>query len=528
MTVFKKFPIYAGIVFIGLMAPSCKKTLDVLPFTSFSDATAFTTPARIEAAMNGVYDAAQSGFYAGGQVRGYPFGAASVEQGDVRGEDVLNQALFYQISYEATYNTVSANQEFMFNTLYALINKANLMIEGVTEAQANGIVTQAVANQYIGESRFLRALAHHELVINFARPFADANGSKLGIIYRETGVNSAAEAEESKAQKRTTVAENYAKILADLDFAEQNLPAVIQKTFRASKGGAIALKTRVKLHMRDWPGVISEGAKLITGTTSFTSPIGGYRLMPNPGDPFILPSATDENIFSIRNAAADNPGVNGALANMFGNPATGGRGLVAISPIIFNLPEWLCDDRRRSLLVTTGTGNRINYLTTKYKDPATSSDPAPVIRYAEVLLNVAEAEARTGTGVSARGLALLNAVRNRSLMNATTQQYTLASFTSQDALIRAILAERRIEFLAEGRRWPDIHRLALDPVSGITGIPAKIGTGMATTANYSCGAGSSVYTTAIAAIPYSDRRFILPIPLSETQQNPNYEQNPGY
>jgi hypothetical protein len=279
--------------------------------------------------------------------------------------------------------------------------------------------------------------------------------------------------------------------------------------------------------MQDWQGVIAEGDKLVPASAPFVSPIGGYRLMPNPGDPFVLPGTTDENIFSIRNAATDNPGVNGALANMLGSPATGGRGLVRISPIAFNLQEWNCDDKRRSLLETIGTGNAINYVTTKYKDPATSSDPAPQIRYAEVILNLAEAEARNSATGSLRAIALLNAVRNRALADPATQQYTVASFLTSTDLIGAILVERRIEFLAEGRRWADIHRLAPDPVFG-GGIPAKIGTGAATTSMYQCEAGSSVYTTAVAAIPYSDRRFIWPIPLSETQENPDFEQNPGY
>src|SRR5690349_14573760 len=95
-----------SLLLAGTMTFSCKTVLDVLPYTSFSDATAFTSPARVEAAMNGVYDAAQSGFYAGGAVRGYPFGAANIEQGDMRGEDMNNDQLFYQITYEATYNTV--------------------------------------------------------------------------------------------------------------------------------------------------------------------------------------------------------------------------------------------------------------------------------------------------------------------------------------------------------------------------------------------------------------------------------------
>ena len=513
-----------GATMVGMMivAPSCKKVLDVTPYTSFSDATAFTTAARVDAAMNGVYDAAQSGFYAGGAVRGYPFGAANIEQGDMRGEDMLNDALFYQVTYEATQTTTSANQQYMFETLYSLINKANLMIEGVAGAVDAGTITQATADQYVAESRFLRALAHHELLIHFARPYADGNGSKQGIIYRQTGINSDAEVQEAKAAKRTTVADNYTKLLADLDYAEQTLPATSsQRPFRATKGAAIALKTRVKLHMQDWAGVITEGNKLVSAAAPFTSPIGGFALTANPGDPFVLPGTSVESIFSIRNASTDNSGVNGALPNMYGSATGGGRGLVRVSPIAFNLPEWPCDDKRRALLTTYTAAGKTNYLTTKYKDPVTSTDPSPQIRYAEVILNLAEAEARQASGVSTRALALLNAIRGRA-----TTPY--AAFATKNDLIKAILMERRIEFLAEGRRWADIHRLAVDATFGTGGIPAKIGTGSATTAMYSCGAGNTTYTTAVAAIPYADRRFIWPIPLTESQVNSSYEQNPGY
>jgi len=212
---------------------------------------------------------------------------------------------------------------------------------------------------------------------------------------------------------------------------------------------------------------------------------------------------------------------------MFGLASAGGRELVRVGPIIYNLPAFRCDDLRRGMMVTTGTGASINYLTTKYVDPATSSDPAPQIRYAEVLLTLAEAEARAGTGVNARALALLNAVRNRAVTVAANQ-YTAASFADKNAFIRAILDERRIEFIAEGKRWADIHRNAVDPDFSTGGIPAKVGTGTPPTTAYSCGAGSAVYTTPVGAIPYADYRFIWPIPASETLVNTNYSQNPGY
>ncbi|WP_290790538.1 RagB/SusD family nutrient uptake outer membrane protein [Flavihumibacter sp. UBA7668] len=530
MNINKSIGVLGITVALSLLTPGCKKALDVLPFSSFTDATAFTSQERVEAAINGVYDAAQSGFYAGGAVRGYPFGAANITQGDMRGEDMLNNALFYQVTYEATYNPTSANQDFMFQTLYALINKANLTIEGVQGAITNNIVTAEIGNAYIGEARFLRALAHHELVVNFARPYRDGNGSQMGIIYREKGINGQAAIEEARAQTRTSVGDNYAKILDDLNFAETNLPETqtgANKTYRASKAAAIALKSRIYLHMGDWPKVVEEGNKLVPATAPFQSAIGGWRLEADPATPFTTGGwQGNESIFSVRNASTDNPGVNGALGNMLGTTATGGRALVRISPILYNLPEWLCTDRRRNMMITITEGTKVNYLSNKYKDPTTSTDPAPQIRYAEVLLNLAEAESRIGGGVSERGLALLNAVRNRSVD--ADAQFGIGDFANKNELISAILVERRIEFAAEGKRWMDIHRNAVDPDFSIGGIPAKIGTGVAGTSFYECGAGSTPYTTAVAALPYSDHRFIWPIPLSELQSNKNYEQNPVY
>jgi len=489
---------------------SCqKKVLELESYNSFSDQSAYTTPERVELAVNGAYDAAQSGFYAGGVVRGYPFGSA-------------------------TYNPTTANNDFMFQTLYSMINKANLTREGVRRAETSGIVSAAAANAYDAECRFLRALAHHELVLNFSRLYADGNGTKDGVIYRETGIDSDAKIEEAKALKRSdfSVATVYQKILEDLDYAETNLPdtrAGNLKNYRATKAAAIALKMRVKLHKGDWPGVISEGAKIVSGTTTFTSPIGAWAL-PASADGAFANNLSSESIFSFKNDATDNAGVNGAIANMLGNPANGARGLLRISPIIWSDPEWLCSDTRRTSLYSTGsTGGVVTSVyTTKYRDYATNSDAAPMIRYAEVLLILAEAEGRSGSGVSAKALALLNAVRNRGVSAANA----FASFQDKNALIRAILKERRIEFLAEGKRWGDIHRLALDPdfapIPG-GGIPAKVGTSHTEVAGtYNCAGPTVAITKSIQAIPYSDRRFIWPISQAEINQNPNFTQNPEY
>lgn len=527
----KKISINAFIILLALLAVTgCKKVLDKNPLNAITDDVAFATADRCLLAMYGVYDAAQSSPFVDGSVRGYPFGAANIEQNDARGEDIINIAAFYQITYQATYNATTANNVGQWGALYALINKANVSIAGFKAASTGGVITAAVATQYEAECLFLRGMAHHEAAVFYCRPYLDGNGDKPGVPYRDFAINSTSAVEQSKTIGRGTVAETYQKILADLDFAETNLPATLTpSTIRATKAAAIALKMRVKLHMGDWAGVITEGAKLVpAGAAPYVSPIGGWSLTASPDDPF-LNNSSAESIFSIRNDALDNTGVNGALPTMLGPANLGARGLVAISPVIYNNTGWLCDDKRRTLLTVSGTNangaTTFNYFTKKYTQYTNRSDFAPQIRYAEVLLVLAEAEARQAAGVSARAVDLLNAVRNRSLATPVTQAYTIDSFAVKNDLIAAILLERRIEFLCEGKRWHDIHRNAVDPAFNVGGIPAKYANASQGAAIYSCG---GAITTGLAAIAYTDFKFIWPIPSSEVIQNPIITQNPNY
>jgi hypothetical protein len=487
-----------------------------------------------------VYDAAQTGGPTLGG-RGYPFGAAYIQQGDNRGEDMVNLQAFYQITYQGTYTPFSANNVAMWDNNYALINKANIAIEGFKKAAASGVLTAAVATQFEAECRFLRALGHHELLIHFARPFLDGNGAALGVPYRDYAVTGGESLERLQKEARPTVAAAYAKLLEDINFAEANLPVTNSggAVIRAQKSAAIALKQRVLLHMGQWANAVAAGNALIPTTvnpatpTSARSLVGNHALTATPNGSFGFTggnSISTENIFSVKNDPLDNGSVNGAPAAMYGSTDLLGRGLVCVSPIIWNNAGWLADDLRRTTLYRNG-GTAIGraIMTTKYTDYSGRGDNTPIIRWAEVLLNQAEAEARVATGVSQRAIDLLNMVRNRSLPS-TANQYTASSFTSRTELVRAILLERRIEFLAEGRRWPDIHRTAQDPITELraSGIPAKVTNGGVTgTTLAQYGIGVAV-TLGQPAIPYSDFRFIWPIPAIEVTTNPVIVQNPGY
>lgn len=525
MMINKNIAVAALALVVLLFSVSCdKKVTDLQPLDRITEAGAFASPERCELSMAGVYDAAQSGFYLSGAVRGYPFGAANVEQGDCRGEDMLNVATFYAITYEATYNPTTANNQYHWETLYSMINKANLMIEGANGAAKKGIISEAKAHEYEGEARFLRALAHHELLIHYARPYAHtADASHPGVPYRTIPVNTSDGLDQAVAQDRNTVKECYDKILEDLNFAESNLPGTrpgSQNITRATAGAANALKTRIYLHMGNWQKVIDEGTNVINK--------GAYALTDSPDGPFVNNEANSESIFAIENTSDDNGGVNGALPVMYS--VSPGRALVALSPIIWNAPFWEPSDLRRTLL---SKDNGRAYFSHKYRKITTQDDYNQIIRYSEVLLNMAEAYTRLSTPNTTEALNLLNQVRNRALTDAALH-YTAASFPTTNDLTRAILNERRIEFLGEGRRWSDIHRLAKDPVFSTGGIPTKVrynntsfaswGPGVDYDANGNYNPGVSM----VPAIPYDDFRFIWPIPQSELNANPTLKQNEGY
>jgi hypothetical protein len=326
---------------------SCKDIIDLKPYSSISESTAFSTPSLIDLSVTGMYQAAQIGNYGGGN-RGYPFGAAFVEQGDCRGEDVVNTQAFYQFTYEGVYNLTSANNSYYWIDSYRLINRANIVIEGVTQAITGNIITATQGNIYIAEAKFFRAITHLELLFHFALPYkATTDASHMGVPFREKAYVTLGAIDEGTTQHRNTVAECYSKIIADLDFAEANLPGKSVrsgnlKLVRATKGAAVAYKTRVYQHMWDWANVITEAQKMIAYTGN-----DAYSITPDPNTPFASPYSNTESVFSMENSATNYPSVNGALPQMYKR-----RLLVNMSPILWRNSSWLTDDKRR--LSTSG------------------------------------------------------------------------------------------------------------------------------------------------------------------------------
>jgi hypothetical protein len=444
--------------FCTLMSVSCQRDLlNPTPQTQVTDASAFDTPSRILNQVLSLYGALKSGQFYGGR---------AIVYGDIRGEDFINETTNLVTAADVWNNNPTNSATAVVNLwsqAYYTINICNIFLEGMA-AKGNTVVSAALAANYNGEAKLIRALCYYTLLQYYARPYADGNGSKPGVPLRLTAIKGAG----SSDLARSTVAEVYAQILKDLNEAETALPltngSAVNNTTRAHRNTAIALKTRVYLSMQQYNNVITEANKIVSATAPFTAATGvAHALQANIANVFTSYTTT-ESILSLPMSATagDNPGTQNQLGFYFYNNGSVGSAEFSMNAngIIANT-NWSATDRRRSFIYKNPVTNK-NYLA-KYTAPSPYTDYAPVIRYAEVLLNLAEARVRSTNTVDAQAVALLSAVRNRSDAAIT---YTTANFANAAALTDAIMLERRIEFVGEGLRNGDLLRL-------LQTIPAK-------------------------------------------------------
>jgi hypothetical protein len=435
----------------GMFYTSCQREkLEPLPQTFIADVTAFDTPDRVANSVRGMYSALKNGSFYGGR---------AVVYGDIRGEDFINETgnlvTGADVWNHNPTNSSANSVEALWAQAYYVINSTNVFLEGM-EAKGAGVVGQALANNYRAEARFIRALSYWQLLQHYARPFADGNGSRPGVPLRLTAIKGPG----SSSTPRATVAEVYTQILADLDFAEQNLPQsyanVTLNTTRAHRNTAISFKTRVYLGMQRYDKVIEEANKIVPQTGPFVATSGVAHALQADITTVFTNYTTTESILSMpmSNTTGDFPGTQNQLGFYFyQNGSTPGSAEYSLNQngIIANT-NWGANDRRRQFIFTNATTNKL-YLS-KYKTPSPYTDFVPVMRWSEVLLNLAEALARTTAGTAnVRALALVNAVRQRSDASAIIVAAT------QQQLIDAIMLERRIEFIGEGLRAFDITRL---------------------------------------------------------------------
>ena len=125
------------------------------------------------------------------------------------------------------------------------------------------------------------------------------------------------------------------------------------------------------------------------------------------------------------------------------------------------------------------------------------------MRYADILL--LKAEALIGKGDFNGAAQIINMTRNRAGLGNLPPSAT----ASKDAILAAYMKERRLELAFEGQRWFDLVRL--DKVEEVMNT-----------------ANDRDPDRLKLAYPFDENSYLMPIPATAMDQNPNLVQNPGY
>ncbi len=426
--------------------------LEPVPETNISDLSAFETTERIEAQVRGIYSAFKSGQYLGGRYQVY---------NSIRGDQFINHRSNSATGLMIWNNNVAAASQEVLNVwavIYTAINRINMFIEGMELYEdiiiEDNLLTRDQYDQFVGEALALRGIAYHHLIQFYAHAY-NRDPNNWGAILRVTAQRSS----EDNHMARATLAETYEQILEDLDMAESLMkdvdgPNNNTTVTQLNKSSVIAFKTRVYLHMNDWQNVIAEANKIVSASAPFAAPSGVQYALNDSFEGIFRNYTSSEAIFSIPMTPTEQPGTQNGLAHFFTPNPSGGNSEYSINQ---ESKVWSSDafphaDARRQLTDTFTMFGEDEIFIAKYlEDP--HLDWAPVMRYAEVLLNLAEAEAMNAGSVNARALDLLNAVFLRSNPGeAPIEINDLSEFTDR------VLLERGMEFLGEGLDNMDIQR----------------------------------------------------------------------
>lgn len=414
-----------------------------------------------------------------------------------------------------------------WNALYLGIKRANLVMERIPENAAN----IENAERLLAEARFLRALYYFELVSLWGDvPLLESVKSEVG------------------GEPRAPAADVYALILNDLDFAASNLPvksAIASDMLgRAPRGAALALEGRVHLMQGNWEEARAAFQSVID--------LNEYELVDNYFDNFMEETENNaESIFEVQfssNSAGSNWGSPGSgdqtwrrqeygwldwnnvlisdrLLNEFedGDPRkdesfyqicdtyNNGQNVVLPGTDQFpNDPEYACGVSDEVAAEQPKHPSRPswrkyeNYYKTASTSCCESGINMNVLRYAEVLVGLAEAQIELGN-ITAPGsgspsaVSLLNQVRQRPSVNMPDIS-TVYDMTSTQGALEALYHEYASEFAGEQVLiYPQVRRLAF----------------------WEDWAGDEA----------SNVNRFLPIPQSEIDSNPEItpaDQNPGY
>jgi len=259
------------IISLAALLSGCSKLTDVLDVTPPNNLTPENVAKNKEGLrnmLNGAYAQLHNQYYYK-ETEYVPGTLAGTMQ---RGTNLPFPDLQYQ---DNNLNPTIASVNNFWMAFYKMINQTNWVIQLANELPA-GELTDIEREQTIAQAKALRGMATFDALRYFGQ-YYDMN-SPYGVLVRTEVVDFT-----NRHLKRSTVAETYKQIIADLDEAINKAPD-FSKPIYFSKTAAKALKARVMLYKGDYAAalqladqVITEGKRSLSPTfaavfsTGFTS-----------------------------------------------------------------------------------------------------------------------------------------------------------------------------------------------------------------------------------------------------------------
>lgn len=429
---------------ITLNFVSCEDILSEDPKTFLSEDASFSSEGGAIASTLGIYESLRSGTYYGQR-----FFSATILHSDYaygRGS--------YVPMGNYTMDATNVNRVGdLWTSIYASINRANIVINKVPEIDG---INSSLANKLVGEARFLRALGYYHLVRLWG------------------GVPLRLEPETSDfSLARSSIEEVYSQIIADLQYAEDNLPSTYSASDigRATSWAAKTLLADVYLTRENWAESAAKAQEVIdSGLFSLVEVSSSDDFQTKLFGPDI-PTHSEE-ILAIKYSIEQN---NDSFLRFFHRSGPGyseGGPHVYLGNLgsFISQGEWATEDSpdlRRNHTLYSGADtlyldDNVQMLFRKFRGTTTNvSNDTPLLRYAEALLIFAEAESQLNDGPNAAAYEAVNMVRRRAYGMDTGTPSSEADFPSgmtAQEFREAILLERAKEFLGEGKRWFDLLR----------------------------------------------------------------------
>jgi len=335
-----------------------------------------------------------------------------------------------------------------WDPLFKTVFHANAVINNYTKVEES-FGRDAVA----GEAFFLRAWAYFRLVRTFG-PVPLVTGDATG------------------KEPRTPVEDVYAQIIADLQFAEENLPGVwFGEPGRVTKWAAKSLLAKVYLTSAGWPLKQSGNYALAADKAQEVIDDSPHRLLNDFADLWSISNDNNkESVLAVQACAeCGDWGLSNRMPYSIGAEAEEGGWDDYYAEI--NFFNEFPDGPRKDVTFQTTFSGGVSWENNSQKHPYYSKTRAGqvavnnsfneyVIRFADAYLILAEARNKADGSPNADAYEALNTIRRRAAgadLNAANDDVDLSGLSTDD-FHEAVLDERAWEFCAEWERWFDMVR----------------------------------------------------------------------